>query len=203
MCKPAVAVAVMMAIATMAGCSAVPEWVLAGSGAYAGSHGDAIYGVGIGAPDPNPRFQRDLARMGASSAVSSAARAYVTALTKLSVERGSEQSDDEFAQALQVYAQATRQACRAVPQGAREVDTWRDVKGKHGRPGVLYMLAVVPLDAEFFDRVRSGYESVIRGLPAEEADAALQKLDTRLNTARTAPFVLTGPVTSGPGRTRR
>ena len=65
------------------------------------------------------------------------------------------------------------------------------------------MLAVVPLDAEFFDRVRSGYESVIRGLPAEEADAALQKLDTRLNTARTAPFVLTGPVTSGPGRTRR
>ena len=193
-------VSAVLAVIMLAGCASGPgpEWVRKGSGAFPGDRGNAIYGVGLAAKDPNPRLQRDKARMGARAELARTGKVYVAELIKDFMQQHRDWFDQEYASSVEFYQQAGKAVTEATLYGSQEIDSWFDRDGDYMHAGTLYVLMILPLDNEFFDVAQKQYESLIRRHQAQllkkEADAALKELDEELKKARQDPFGLTGPI---------
>ena len=196
--RVALALTLVFAVSLMVGCTSVPEWVDKGSGAFPGDRGNAIYGVGVAASDPNPQLQRDMGRMNARTELARSTQAYVAELTKQFAQKHRDWFDEEHASSVEFFQQAAKQVTEATLRGSQEVNTWFDKGGDRGGKGSLYVLMMLPLDNKFFELAMEQYDAVIRrqqaALLKKEANELLGELNVELENARQAPFALTGPM---------
>lgn len=200
--RATLALTAVLAISMIIGCSGVPTWVKEGSGAFPGDRGNAVYGVGVAAPDPNPQLQRDMARMNARVEVARSTRVYAAELMKQFAQKHRDWFDQEKAGSVEFFQQAAKQVTEATLLGSQEISTWIDEGGKRSPQGTLYVLMVLPLDNTFFNGAQKQYENAVRRHQAQvlkkEADAVLQELNVELQNVRQDPFGLTGLTYPGP-----
>jgi len=187
----------LAAVVVLTGCAGVPNWVEKEAGAFSGEWGDAIYAVGIAAPDPNPQAQRALAKLNARTEISRIQQIYVAELLKSFVRAHKDYFNIDTASSVQLFEQAGRQVTESTQFGSRVIDTWVDKSGAIGPKDTLYVLMKLDLNGEFFTAAQEQYKAAIREHQAKvlkvEAAKAFEELDKELEKARKSPFGFRAP----------
>jgi len=193
------AAAVSLALVALAGCASagkVPEWVVKGSGAYPGDKGDAVYAVGIAAPDPDISAQTDKALNDGLSELARIMNVYVAELAKhfVRTHQGFFRHDETHASSVDFFQQAGKQVTGATLRNSSRIDSWVDINGLRGSYSrdAMYVLMMLPLDGEFYDIAQEQYKAVLRqheaALLKVQTEEALKALDEELEKARKSPF---------------